>query len=75
MIVLAGASTVALAAANGAFRHRWVAPNGSCSAPALPGDLVDVDLANMGGPMMGGWTGSGMKRVLTNRASVPAGIV
>jgi len=75
VIVLAGASTVALAAANGAFRRGWVAPDGQCSAPALPGAVVDVELANMGGPMMGGWAGGGTMRILTNKAAVPAGTV
>jgi hypothetical protein len=32
----------------GAFRHGWVAPNGRCSAQALPGTVVDVRLAGMG---------------------------
>jgi uncharacterized cupredoxin-like copper-binding protein len=80
VIVLAGASTVALGAANGAFRHGWVAPNGRCAAPALTGAIIDAELTNMGGPMMagpmmGGGTVGGTMRVLTNRSSVPAGTV
>ncbi len=75
LVVLAGASTVALAAAGGAFDHRWSAPSGQCSAPALPGTVVDVTLTNMGGAMMGGWQGGGMMRVLAERHRVPAGTV
>jgi uncharacterized cupredoxin-like copper-binding protein len=74
LAVLAGASTVALAAGGGAFRH-WASPSGQCSAPSLPGTVVDVALTNMGGAMMGGWQGGGMMRVLTERQQVPAGTV
>lgn len=74
-LLLAGASTVALAAAGGAFRHRWVAPSGQCSAPALPGTVVDVTLTNMGGAMMRGAGVGGMMRVLADRSQVPAGTV
>ncbi len=76
VVVLAGASTVALAAAGGAFRNRWAAPSGQCTAPALPGSVVDVALTNtgMGRAMMGGWWG-GTMRILTDRQQVPAGTV
>jgi hypothetical protein len=70
VIVLAGAATVAFAAANGAFHHGWVAPNGQCSAPTLPGAVIDVELTNMSGPM--NRSGRTM-RVLTDRSNVPAG--
>jgi uncharacterized cupredoxin-like copper-binding protein len=80
-VVLAGASTVAVAAVTGGIRPGGTAPNGQCGAPALPGTVVNVDLVDMGGgsmmggrPMMGGWTG-GMMRVLTSRAQMPAGTV
>ena len=75
VLVLAGASTVAVAAATGGFRSTGTAPNGQCSAPGLPGTVVNVDLVDMSGRMMmGGW-GGGMMRVLTSRAQVPAGTV
>jgi uncharacterized cupredoxin-like copper-binding protein len=73
LVVLAGASTVAVAAAGGAFRSAARAPNRQCSAPALAGTVVDVRLLDMGERMMmGGW-GAGMMHVLTSRAAVPAG--
>jgi uncharacterized cupredoxin-like copper-binding protein len=81
VVLLAGASTVAVAAVTGGVRSTGTAPNGQCSAPALPGSVVNVDLVDMGGgtmmggrTMMGGWTG-GMMRVLTGRTQVPAGTV
>lgn len=76
VVGLAGASTVALAAATGAFQQtRGVAPSGRCSTPALAGTLVDVTAIDMGGGMLqGGGMGATM-RVLTSRASVPAGRV
>ena len=75
VLVLAGASTVAVAAATGGFRSTGTAPNGQCSAPGLSGTVVNVHLVDMGGHMMmGGW-GGGMMRVLTSRAQVPAGTV
>ena len=75
VLVLAGASTVAVAAATGGFRSTGTAPNGQCSAPGLSGTVVNVHLVDMGGRMMmGGW-GGGMMRVLTSRARVSAGTV
>jgi uncharacterized cupredoxin-like copper-binding protein len=81
VVLLAGASTVAVAAATGGFRSAGTAPDGQCSAPALPGTVVKVDLVDMGGrtmtggrTIMGGW-GGGMMRVLTSPAQVPAGTV
>jgi uncharacterized cupredoxin-like copper-binding protein len=74
---LAAASTVALALAGGAFRSRAAAPNGQCTAPALAGTVVDVELANMGGSRMmggGGMMGSTM-RVVASRRDVNAGTV
>jgi uncharacterized cupredoxin-like copper-binding protein len=74
--MLAGASTVAVAAATGAFRSAATAPSGQCRAPGLPGTVVDVRLVNMGGAgmMMAGW-GDGMMRVLASRQNVAAGTV
>ncbi len=74
LVVVAGASTVALAASGGALRH-WASPNGQCSSASLPGTIVDVTLSNMGGPMMDGWQGGGMMRILAERHKVPAGTV
>ena len=81
-VALAGLSTFGLAAATGAFRSHRTAPNGACTAPPLPGTVVDVRLINMGGPMMrgggsmmGGTMMGGTMRVVADRASVPAGTV
>ena len=75
VLVLAGASTVALAAAGGGFRHGWSAPSGACSAPGLPGSVVDVTLTNMGGAMMRGSGTGGMMRVVIDKDRVAAGTV
>ena len=72
---LAGASTVALGAASGAFNQRGLAPSGLCSAPDLAGAVVDVRVTNMGRGMMRGGAMGGTMRVLSDRASVPAGTV
>ncbi len=77
-VVLGVGSTVALAAATGAFRSR--SPIGAgCIPPRLAGVVVDVTLADMGagmmgGPMMGGaWRGT--SRVFVSPGVVPAGMV
>jgi uncharacterized cupredoxin-like copper-binding protein len=77
VLLLAAASTVAFAAAKGAFRSNASAPNGQCSAPALPGTIVDVELANMGGSWMmgGGGMMGGTMRVIASRQDVNAGTV
>jgi uncharacterized cupredoxin-like copper-binding protein len=85
MVLLAGASTVGLATASGAFRGGSLAPDGQCSAPALSGTVVDVTLTNMGGAMMGGamMGGSmmggpmmgGMMGILLSTDRAPAGTV
>ena len=76
VVLLAGASTAAVAAASGAFRDLSAAPAGQCSAPALGGSVVDVSLTNMmGGQMMGGWTTGGSMRVVTSTQHVAAGAV
>jgi uncharacterized cupredoxin-like copper-binding protein len=76
-LVLAAGSTIALAFAGGAFRSHSSAPNGRCSAPSLPGTVVDVELANMGGSRMmgGGAMMGGTMRVVANRQDVNAGTV
>jgi len=84
VIVLAAGSTVALAAASGAFRGTAPAPAGTrCAAPTLAGAVVDVTLADMGG-MMGGQYGPGqmmggrwrgMARVFVSPDTVRAGTV
>ena len=98
-VVLAGGSTVAMAAASGAFgpgNHPGPAyrhPAGqaaACTAPPLPGSVVDVTLTDMGarmgvsrsggmmrngyGPLMGGWA-PGTMSVQVSPANVPAGTV
>jgi uncharacterized cupredoxin-like copper-binding protein len=77
VLLLAAASTALLAAASGAFRSGASAPNGQCTAPALPGTVVDVELANMGGSRMmgGGGMMGGTMRVVANRQDVSAGTV
>lgn len=68
VVVLAGGSTVAMAAASGGFggTHRGPAyryPAGqaaACTAPALPGSVVDVTVADMGAHMGPGWRGGMM---------------
>lgn len=75
--VLAGASTVGVAAATGAFRDSYTSPSGACSAPSqLPGTTVNVTVTNMGrGMMWGGPMTGGMMRIYIDRAEVPAGTV
>lgn len=75
--VLAGASTLGLAAAAGAFRNSYTSPNGACSAPStLPGTTVNVTVTNMGrGMMWGGPMTGGMMRIYIDRSQVPAGVV
>ncbi len=71
---LAVVSTLAVAAAAGGFRRGWVSPSGECTAPALPGVLVDVTLADMGGSMMRNSTGGHM-RIFASKSTVAAGQV
>jgi hypothetical protein len=81
-VVLAAGSTVGLAAASGAFGPAPARVVGTrCAGPRLPGAVVDVILADMGGrygpgSMMGGrWRGMRMARVLASPGVVPAGTV
>jgi uncharacterized cupredoxin-like copper-binding protein len=76
-LALAAASTVAFAVAGGGFRSRASAPNGQCTAPALRGTVVDVELANMGGSRMMGGSGmmGGTMRVVASRHDVNTGTV
>ncbi len=63
VLVLAAASTVAIAAASGAFDHRrgTTAAGRSCAAPSLPGATVTVQLVDMRGMMrQGSMMGGGM---------------
>ncbi len=77
VVLLAGATTVGVAAATGAFRHSYPSPSGACSAPShLPGAVVNVTVTNMGrGMMWGGAATGGMMRIYIDRAQVPAGTV
>lgn len=77
VVVLAGASTVGVAAATGAFRNSYTSPSGACSAPSkLPGTTVNVTVTNMGrGMMRGGPMTGGMMRIYIDRAEIPAGAI
>src|SRR5512144_2553727 len=86
-VVLAAGSTLAMAAAAGAFDQASPRPaaGSACLSPPLPGASVDVRLTDMGGPMMGGrypsgpmmggQYRSGMMRVLAAPGTVSAGTV
>jgi uncharacterized cupredoxin-like copper-binding protein len=84
VVLLAAASTLAVAAA----RHGFDMSNGgyrnssrtTCTVPNLPGTVVDVSVTNSGGPMMGGvgmggGVGGGMMRLTTDASSVEHGQV
>ena len=83
VVILAAASTLAVAAISGAFRHRHAATVTTCTAPALPGTVVDVsliDMDGMGGMMRGGQSGwrrwhPGMMRVIASTQNALAGTV
>ncbi|MET8564480.1 hypothetical protein ABZV75_29350 [Streptomyces flaveolus] len=81
-----GIATTMVLAGTGAFRHAapaaWQAQGTRCSAPALPGKVVDVTASDMGpgmmGPgMMGGTPGYGMRmmRLVARPTTVTAGVV
>lgn len=74
---LAAAVSTALAASRGPWHAPWAASRPACTAPALPGQVVDVTLTDMMGAMMAGnpQGNVGMMRVLADRASVAAGTV
>ncbi len=87
VLALAALSTVAVAAVAGGFHtsrgaaRDMTTPAGGCHVPALPGNVVNVALMSMGGPMarhggpmMGDWAGGAM-RVRADRTNVPAGTV
>lgn len=75
-IVLTGAIAIAFGAASGGVHHGRGAPSGQCTAPKLPGAVVDVTLTNMGGgAMMRSFGTGGMMRVVSNKAQVTAGTV
>lgn len=81
--LLAGASTVGVAAATGAFDRTsgpygaYGAVSGTCNVPsALPGPVVGVTVTNMGrDSMSGGGMMAGTMRVFVDRSTVPAGKV
>lgn len=78
-----GIATTVLLAATGAFRSAtptaaWQAPGARCSAPGLPGHVVDVTADDMGtGMMSGGPGGYGMRmmRLALQPSTVPAGVI
>lgn len=84
VVLLAGASTLVIAAARGGFdtgRGRFRSAPTSCTVPNLSGAVVDVTLTNMGGPMMGGpmlgggAVRGGMMRLSTSTSSATSGTV
>ncbi|MFB7225587.1 sulfocyanin-like copper-binding protein [Streptomyces sp. NPDC056227] len=77
-----GIGTTALLAATGAFRGAapaaWRAPGARCSAPALPGHVVDVTAGDIGpGRVTGGpgWYRMRMMRLVPHPATVPTGVI
>jgi uncharacterized cupredoxin-like copper-binding protein len=77
-ILLSGLSLLAIAAVGGT-RGSWgrgVSTGSSCTAPNLPGTVIDVTLTNMGGPMMdrgNGITDGGAMRLSTDRPTATHG--
>lgn len=82
ILVLAAASTIAVAASVGALHRSTDHVSTSCASPTLPGNVVDVslvDMAGMGG-MRGGQNGwrswhPGMMRVHAQPQAVTSGTV
>lgn len=80
VVVLAATSTIAVAAAYGAFGH---VSSASCAAPSLAGGVVDVTLVDMGNMMgdnsMMNGSASGVAqthmRLLATPSSVTAGLI
>jgi uncharacterized cupredoxin-like copper-binding protein len=74
---LATAVSTALAAGRGPWHAPWAASRPACTAPTLPGQVVNVTVTDMMGAMMGGvpQSNGGMMRVLASRSSVAAGTV
>ncbi|MEU3076333.1 hypothetical protein [Streptomyces laurentii] len=76
-----GIATTMVLAGTGAFRHTaptaWRAQGARCSAPALPGKVVDVTASDMGPGMMGGTPGYDMRmmHLVARPATVTAGVV
>ena len=79
VVVLAAVSTLLIGAGGGAFRSRPAATSAGCSAPGLPGEVVDVSLIDMGGSgsmmMRGGQSGwrswrPGMMRVVASTGAI-----
>ncbi|WP_406499931.1 hypothetical protein OG936_35630 [Streptomyces sp. NBC_00846] len=80
--LLLGIATTALLATTGAFRGPhpaiWRAPSAArCTAPPLPGRVVQVTLADMGHPSGPGpgWSGMRMMRLIAHPTTVTAGTV
>ncbi|MFJ9559450.1 hypothetical protein ACIRQQ_05335 [Streptomyces fuscichromogenes] len=77
-----GIATTMLLAGTDAFHHAapaaWRAQGARCNAPALPGQVVDVTVSDMGPGMMGGTPGGygiRMMRLVARPATVSAGVV
>jgi uncharacterized cupredoxin-like copper-binding protein len=71
VVFLAAGSTVAIAAANGVLDHR--ATGRQCSAPALPGTIVDIELSDMGQMMGGGSMMGGGDRMMRAGSTMAGG--
>ncbi len=81
VVVLAGLTSVALAAASGTFDDggsgRRASAGGratTCTVPGLAGTVVDVTLMNMGSPMMGSPMMGGAMRLVADRTVITHGL-
>lgn len=77
-ILLSGLSLLAIAAIGGTRGSfgGGASAGYSCTAPNLPGTVIDVTLTNMGGPMMdrgNGMTAGGAMRLSTDRSTTTHG--
>jgi hypothetical protein len=70
VVVAAAGLAAATVAGPGPWYAPWASSRTACSAPSLPGTVVNVSLTDMGG-----MTGGGMMRVVAAPASIPAGTV
>jgi uncharacterized cupredoxin-like copper-binding protein len=78
-LILAGVSFVTVGVLGGGFTSGGPgSQSGACTVPNLSGTIVNVNLTNMGGPMMGGGNGpmsGGAMRLQADRATVQHGTV
>ena len=78
-LILAGLSLVTVGVLGGVFTAGGPrSPAGACAVPKLSGTIVDVNLTNMGGPMMGVGSGpmpGGAMRLQADQGTVQHGPV